>query len=65
MEDFGVQPRRIAMAERLCDVCGKKKDIEGGTTCEKGHFICKSDVYSGVIFISGKKHCPIDKTPLR
>jgi hypothetical protein len=53
------------MSQRVCDVCGKKKDIEGGKTCEKGHFICKSDIYSGVIFISGKKHCPIDKTPLR
>jgi len=25
------------MAERICDACGKKKKLEGGKTCEKGH----------------------------
>jgi hypothetical protein len=53
------------MAERRCDVCGHKKSMEGGKTCDKGHFICKDCVYSGVIFISSKKHCPLDRTPLR
>lgn len=53
------------MAKRICDVCGKDKDVSGGKTCEKGHFICKDDVYSGVIFISEKAHCPICKKPLR
>src|SRR5271156_4228224 len=53
------------MAKRICDVCGKDKDVSGGKTCEKGHFVCKDDVYSGVIIISEKAHCPICKKPLR
>lgn len=57
--------REKSMAERVCDVCGKKKDMDGDKTCQKSHFICKSCVYSGVILISEKKHCPLDKTPLR
>jgi rubrerythrin len=57
--------RRKYMAERVCDECAKKRDISGGKTCEKGHFICKDCVYSGVIFIDEKKACPICKRPLR
>lgn len=53
------------MAERVCDVDGKKEHIEGGRTCESGHFICKKHVYSGVIVIHEKKSCPICKKPLR
>jgi hypothetical protein len=46
------------MAERECAINGKKKDIAGGKTCEKGHFICKDHAY-------GKKHCPLDGTRLK
>ena len=53
------------MAERICDACGKKRDVSGGKTCEKGHFICKDCVYSGVVIIDEKKYCPICKKPLR
>jgi lipopolysaccharide biosynthesis regulator YciM len=53
------------MATRTCDSCGKMKDIAGGKTCEKGHFICKGCIYSGVVIISEKAHCPICKKPLR
>jgi len=53
------------MAKRLCDVCGKDKDVEGGKTCQKGHFICKGCVYSGVIIISEKRYCPFDKSALK
>ena len=53
------------MAKRTCVACGKERDVSGVKTCEKGHFICKDCVYSGVIFISEKAHCPIDKKPLR
>lgn len=28
------------MEQRVCDCCGKKKDVSGGKTCERGHFIC-------------------------
>jgi len=28
------------MSERICDACGKKKQVSGAKTCEKGHFIC-------------------------
>jgi hypothetical protein len=57
--------KEVRMAKRVCDVCGKDKDVSGGKTCEKGHFVCKDDVYSGVIIISEKAHCPICKKPLR
>ena len=36
------------MAERICDVDDKKKNIEGGKACENGHFICKEHIYSGL-----------------
>lgn len=61
----GNEDRRPRMAKRICDVCGKDKDVSGGKTCEKGHFVCKDDVYSGVIIISERAHCPICKKPLR
>jgi hypothetical protein len=53
------------VAERTCDVDGKKRSIEGGKTCENGHFICKDHVYSGIIIIDQRKHCPICRKPLR
>lgn len=53
------------MAERVCDACGKKRDVSGGKTCEQGHFICKECVYSGIVFISERSYCPICKKPLR
>ena len=30
------------MPKRVCDVCGKNKDVSGGKICEKGHFVCSS-----------------------
>lgn len=45
------------MPKRICDVCGKNKDVEGGKTCEKGHFVCRAD--------SGRTKCPICKTKLK
>ena len=53
------------MAKRVCAVCGKDKNVEGGKTCENEHFVCKDSVYDGVIFISQRAHCPLDKKPLR
>lgn len=52
------------MAERICDVCGKKKKLEGGKTCEKGHFVCYSCRDVGV-FSSGRTTCPICKKKLK
>jgi hypothetical protein len=52
------------MSERICDACGKKKNVAGGKTCEKGHFICQSCV-SGGVFGSPKTQCPVCKKPLR
>lgn len=52
------------MAKRICDACGKNKELEGGKTCEKGHFICRSCRNIGV-FDSGRKTCPICKTKLK
>ncbi len=46
------------MATRVCDVCGKKKEVSGGKTCENGHFLCSSCA-------SKRNQCPICKKPLR
>ncbi len=53
------------MAERICDKCGKKKKVEGGKTCESGHFICKDDAWEGSWMPSQVKYCPLCKKPLR
>jgi len=53
------------MAKRICDVCGKNKDLEGGKTCEKGHFVCRSCVDIGMIGYKSRDVCPICKTKLR
>lgn len=53
------------MPKRICDVDGKERDIEGGKTCEKGHFICREHKYTGDIFTSERKRCPICGTALR
>lgn len=29
-----------ASASRVCDNCGHDKDVSGGKTCDKGHFLC-------------------------
>jgi len=54
------------MAERVCDSCGKKKQVSGGKTCEKGHFICNSCVSETIgIFSGSRTQCPLCKKPLR
>ena len=49
------------MPKRLCDSCGKEKDLSGGKVCSKGHFVCKEDYYR--IVLHGK--CPLCGEPLR
>lgn len=52
------------MRERVCDSCGEQKKLEGGKTCDKGHFICYQ--CRGVsVFSNGKTRCPICKGKLR
>lgn len=56
------------MADRTCDSCGKSKNVSGGRTCERGHFICRDCVWAGTgggFFGDGKKQCPLDNRPLR
>lgn len=53
------------MAERVCDKCGKKKPLNGGKTCESGHFICSTCVDRTVFSTSGMTTCPICKKKLR
>jgi len=55
------------MPKRICDACGKEKDVEGGKTCSNGHFICYDCVHSteGLFFGSPMDTCPICKQPLR
>ena len=52
------------MDKRICDKCGKEKEVKGGRSCEKGHFICQSCVGVG-IFSDGIKRCPLCSKPLR
>jgi hypothetical protein len=52
------------MPTRICAICGKNKDVEGGMICEKGHFICWacSGKGDGIIFDYTRTRCPIDNT---
>ena len=54
------------MPKRVCDTCGKERDVAGGVTCESGHFICKDcKVIKGFMFDDKRKKCPICQKPLR
>jgi hypothetical protein len=53
------------MSQRTCDACGKTKELQGGKTCDKGHFICKQCVGTSGFLSSARTKCPIDKTPLK
>lgn len=59
-EEFSsIENGEISMgSRRICDKCGKEKDIQGGKTCENGHFICHSCVYYHI-------HCPLCGKRLR
>jgi len=46
------------MSQRVCDKCGHHKDIYGGKTCSKSHFICKDCAW-------GHEHCPLCGHTLR
>lgn len=52
------------MSKRTCDACGKEKDVNGGNTCENGHFICSGCVEGGLFSLS-RKTCPLCKKSLR
>lgn len=30
------------MSHRMCDKCARSKDMKGGKTCDKGHFVCSA-----------------------
>lgn len=51
------------MPKRVCDAWGKSKDVNGGKTCEKGHFICSS--CKSVGWGSTRSQCPLCKKPLK
>lgn len=55
------------MPTRVCDKCGKHRELQGGRTCERGHFICRHCVHelSGVFFTRDRKSCPLCKTQLK
>ena len=52
------------MPRRICDSCGKEKDVRGGKTCSNGHFICADCVYGGILGPT-KTTCPLCGKPLR
>ncbi|MCF8070689.1 MAG: hypothetical protein K9L30_19070 [Desulfobacterales bacterium] len=52
------------MADRICDACGKRKKLEGGKTCDKGHFICYSCRDGGSLF-GARTKCLLCKTKLK
>lgn len=51
------------MPKRICDACGKERDVRGGKVCSNGHFICADCVYgSGVLqqlFGPTRTSCPL------
>ena len=53
--------------KRNCDICGSSKELQGGKTCEKGHFICKGCVTTryGVFGNDTRAKCPICEKPLK
>lgn len=54
------------MPKRVCDICGKNKDLKGGVTCANGHFICSNCKYvSGWVFKEVRRKCPICDKSLR
>jgi transposase-like protein len=58
IQDNTLMTEIIAMGHRVCDNCGNDKDVSGGKTCSKGHFICHSCA-------SGHEHCPLCAHTLR
>jgi len=52
------------MPKRICDACGKEKDVSGGKVCPNGHFVCSSCVCGG-FFGPTRTSCPLCKKPLR
>ncbi|MFA5375615.1 MAG: hypothetical protein WC455_07660 [Dehalococcoidia bacterium] len=46
------------MAKRICAECGKEKDVYGGKTCSKDHFICKECARY-------RTNCPLDSSKLK
>jgi hypothetical protein len=51
------------MSKRICDKCGKEKEVPGGKTCINGHFICSSCVSD--FFGWSLKTCPLCGKSLR
>jgi hypothetical protein len=56
--------------KRICDSCGKEKEVRGGKTCEQGHFICKTCVSQRIgifdaLVLGSKPTCPLDGKSLR
>lgn len=50
--------KTVSMGKRICDNCGREKDVYGGKSCSKGHFICHS-------CSSNHIHCPLCGHTLR
>ena len=53
-----INTEKVFMGSRVCDNCGKTKDVFGGKSCSKGHFICHSCASSHI-------HCPLCGHTLR
>jgi len=54
------------MSRRVCDACGKTKELKDGVTCANGHFVCSNCKYiKGFLFDSKRTQCPLCKKPLR
>jgi len=45
------------MPRRICDACGKEREVRGGKVCSKGHFICSSCIGGGLF--GGRTTCPL------
>ncbi|MFX0207282.1 MAG: hypothetical protein ACFFDT_14945 [Candidatus Hodarchaeota archaeon] len=52
------------MPRRICDACGKEKDVKRGKICENGHYICANCVYGGILD-PAKTTCSLCERPLK
>jgi hypothetical protein len=65
---MGGKSQEVSTMRRICDACGKKKNVRGGKTCASAHFICKDCAWKsrGLFFAPvERRSCPLCEKPLK